>query len=392
MSSTDAARPGAAFGPEVYAARRERAAAHARDAGLAGLLVSPGPDLAYFTGYAPPDTERLALLAIPAGEPGARAGASVVVPLLERGDLVSAPGADGLDVVTWRDGDDEHDAAARLLDGTGTYAVSDSTWALHVLGLQRALPDARFTAFTDAVPTLRAVKDAQEVERLAAAGAAADAAFGQIREVAFAGRRERDVAADLDRFLREHGHEQVDFTLVCAGPNGADPHHDAGDRVIEPGDLVVLDFGGLRDGYGSDTTRTVLVDGGTDDALAARQREVYDVVRRAQQAGVDAVRPGATCQDVDRAARAVITDAGYGEFFVHRTGHGIGTTTHEPPYMVDGEDRPIEPGMCFSVEPGIYLPGRFGVRIEDIVVAFPPDVPDGARRLNTSTHDLQTVR
>lgn len=392
MSSTDAARPGAAFGPEVYAARRERAAAHARDAGLAGLLVSPGPDLAYFTGYAPPDTERLTLLAIPAGEPGARAGASVVVPLLERGDLVSAPGADGLDVVTWRDGDDEHDAAARLLDGTGTYAVSDSTWALHVLGLQRALPDARFTAFTDAVPTLRAVKDAQEVERLAAAGAAADAAFGQIREVAFAGRRERDVAADLDRFLREHGHEQVDFTLVCAGPNGADPHHDAGDRVIEPGDLVVLDFGGLRDGYGSDTTRTVLVDGGTDDALAAQQREVYDVVRRAQQAGVDAVRPGATCQDVDRAARAVITDAGYGEFFVHRTGHGIGTTTHEPPYMVEGEDRPIEPGMCFSVEPGIYLPGRFGVRIEDIVVAFPPDVPDGARRLNTSTHDLQTVR
>ncbi|MDF2807060.1 MAG: peptidase family protein [Cellulosimicrobium sp.] len=392
MSSTDSARPGAAFGPEVYAARRERAAAHAREAGLAGLLVSPGPDLAYFTGYAPPDTERLTLLTIPAGEPGAPAGASVVVPLLERGDLVSAPGADGLDVVTWRDGDDEHDAAARLLDRSGAYAVSDSTWALHVLGLQRALPDARFTAFTDAVPTLRAVKDSQEVERLAAAGAAADAAFAQIREVAFAGRRERDVAADLDRFLREHGHEQVDFTLVCAGPNGADPHHDAGDRVIEPGDLVVLDFGGLRDGYGSDTTRTVLVEGGTDDALATQQREVYDVVLRAQQAGVDAVRPGATCQDVDRAARAVITDAGYGEFFVHRTGHGIGTTTHEPPYMVEGEDRPIEPGMCFSVEPGIYLPGRFGVRIEDIVVAFPPDVPDGARRLNTSTHDLQTVR
>ncbi|MGN6240223.1 MAG: M24 family metallopeptidase [Cellulosimicrobium cellulans] len=392
MSSTDAARPGAAFGPEVYAARRERAAAHAREAGLAGLLVSPGPDLAYFTGYAPPDTERLTLLTIPAGEPGAGGGASVVVPLLERGDLVSAPGADGLDVVTWRDGDDEHAAAARLLDGTGTYAVSDSTWALHVLGLQRVLPDSRFTAFTDAVPTLRAVKDAQEVERLTAAGAAADAAFAQIREVAFAGRRERDVAADLDRFLREHGHEQVDFTLVCAGPNGADPHHDAGDRVIEPGDLVVLDFGGLRDGYGSDTSRTVLVEGGTDDALAAQQREVYDVVRRAQQAGVDAVRPGATCQDVDRAARAVIADAGYGEFFVHRTGHGIGTTTHEPPYMVEGEDRPIEPGMCFSVEPGVYLPGRFGVRIEDIVVAFPPDVPDGARRLNTSTHDLQTVR
>ncbi|MCM3532768.1 aminopeptidase P family protein [Cellulosimicrobium funkei] len=392
MSSTDAARPGAAFGPEVYAARRERAAAHARDAGLTGLLVSPGPDLAYFTGYAPPETERLTLLTIPAEGTGTTGGASVVVPLLERGDLASAPGADGLDVVTWRDGDDEHDAAARLLAADGTYAVSDATWALHVLGLQRALPGVRLTAFSDAVPTLRAVKDAAEVERLAAAGAAADAAFADVLGVAFAGRRERDVAADLDRFLREHGHEQVDFTLVCSGPNGADPHHDAGDRVIEPGDLVVLDFGGLRDGYGSDTSRTVLVAGGTDDALADQQREVYDVVRRAQQAGVDAVRPGATCQDVDRAARAVIVDAGYGEQFVHRTGHGIGTTTHEPPYMVEGEDRPIEAGMCFSVEPGVYLPGRFGVRIEDIVVAFPPDVPDGARRLNTSTHDLQTVR
>ncbi len=392
MSSTDAARPGAAFGPEVYAVRRERAAAHARDAGLTGLLVSPGPDLAYFTGYAPPETERLTLLTIPAEGTGTTGGASVVVPLLERGDLASAPGADGLDVVTWRDGDDEHDAAARLLAADGTYAVSDATWALHVLGLQRALPGVRLTAFSDAVPTLRAVKDAAEVERLAAAGAAADAAFADVLGVAFAGRRERDVAADLDRFLREHGHEQVDFTLVCSGPNGADPHHDAGDRVIEPGDLVVLDFGGLRDGYGSDTSRTVLVAGGTDDALADQQREVYDVVRRAQQAGVDAVRPGATCQDVDRAARAVIVDAGYGERFVHRTGHGIGTTTHEPPYMVEGEDRPIEPGMCFSVEPGVYLPGRFGVRIEDIVVAFPPDVPDGARRLNTSTHDLQTVR
>jgi len=388
MTSTGAARPGAAFGPDVYAARRERAAAHARAAGLAGLLVSPGPDLAYFTGYAPPETERLTLLAIPADGPGA----TVVVPLLERGDLAAAPGADGLDVVTWRDGDDEHDAAARLLRADGSYAVSDATWALHVLGLQRALPGARFTAFTDAVPTLRAVKDAQEVERLAAAGAAADAAFADVLGVAFAGRRERDVAADLDRFLRAHGHEQVDFTLVCSGPNGADPHHDAGDRVIEPGDLVVLDFGGLRDGYGSDTTRTVLVAGGADDARAAQQREVHDVVRRAQQAGVDAVRPGATCQDVDRAARAVIVEAGYGEHFVHRTGHGIGTTTHEPPYMVEGEDRPIEPGMCFSVEPGVYLPGRFGVRIEDIVVAFPPDAPEGARRLNTSTHHLLTVR
>lgn len=392
MSSHDSTTTSAsaAFGPDVYARRRARAAAQAREAGLAGLLVSPGPDLAYFTGYTPTAvTERLTLLAIPATS--ADAGrASVVVPLLERGDLLHGAGTDGLEVVPWRDGEDEHAAAAVLLDPDGAYAVSDSTWALHVLGLQNALPGSRFVAFSDALPMLRAVKDAAEVERLAAAGAAADAAFADVLGVPFAGRREREVAADLDRFLRDHGHEQVDFTLVCSGPNGADPHHEADDRVIEPGDLVVLDFGGLRAGYGSDTSRTVLV-GGSDDALLAEQREVHEVVRRAQQAGVDAVRPGATCQDVDRAARAVIADAGYGEQFVHRTGHGIGTTTHEPPYMVEGEERPIEPGMCFSVEPGVYLPGRFGVRIEDIVVAFPPDVPDGARRLNTSTRELQVV-
>ncbi|MFC8923650.1 M24 family metallopeptidase [Cellulosimicrobium sp. NPDC057127] len=391
MSSDDSttASASAAFGPDVYAGRRARAAAQARDAGLAGLLVSPGPDLAYFTGYTPTAvTERLTLLAIPAADAGRTA---VVVPLLERGDLLRGAGTGGLEIVPWRDGEDEHAVAARLLGPDGAWAVSDATWALHVLGLQRALPGSRLVAFTDALPMLRAVKDAAEVERLAAAGEAADAAFADVLGVPFAGRREREVAADLDRFLRAHGHEQVDFTLVCSGPNGADPHHEAGDRVIEPGDLVVLDFGGLRAGYGSDTSRTVLVDGGADPAVLAEQRAVHDVVRRAQQAGVDAVRPGATCQDVDRAARAVIADAGYGEQFVHRTGHGIGTTTHEPPYMVEGEDRPIEPGMCFSIEPGVYVPGRFGVRIEDIVVAFPPDVPDGARRLNTSTRDLQVV-
>ena len=194
---------------------------------------------------------------------------------------------------------------------------------------------------------------------LAAAGAAADRAYEEILHVPFAGRRETDGAADL---LRRFGHEHVDFTVVGFGPNGANPHHEAGKRVIVEGDLVVLDFGGLRYGYGSDTTRTVSVGEPSD-----RQREVHEVVRVAQQTSVDAVRPGVACQDVDRAARAVIEDAGYGPQFLHRTGHGIGVTTHEPPYMVEGETQPLVPGMCFSVEPGVYLAGDFGVRIEDIV-------------------------
>ena len=171
--------------------------------------------------------------------------------------------------------------------------------------------------------------------------------------------------------------------MVGSGPNGANPHHEAGDRTIEVGDAVVLDFGGLMDGYGSDTSRTVCV-----GEPSAEVREVHEVVRLAQQAGVEAVRPGVACQEIDRAARAVITDAGYGEQFIHRTGHGIGITTHEPPYMVEGEEQPLVPGMCFSVEPGIYLAGRFGVRIEDIVTV----TETGGRRLNNTGRDLRDRR
>ncbi len=184
------------------------------------------------------------------------------------------------------------------------------------------------------------------------------------------------------RLLRDFGHEQVDFTVVGSGPNGANPHHEAGERTIEVGDMVVLDFGGLMYGYGSDTSRTVSVGEPGDEA-----RRVHEIVRQAQQAGVDAAQLGATCQDVDRAARRVITEAGYGEQFIHRTGHGIGVTTHEPPYMVEGEGQPLVPGMCFSVEPGIYLEGRFGVRIEDIVTV----TEDGPRRFNNTDRSLQVV-
>jgi Xaa-Pro aminopeptidase len=229
---------------------------------------------------------------------------------------------------------------------------------------------------------LRAVKDANELARLAAAGAAADATYEEIVGVPFEGRRETDVAGDLADLLRGFGHEQVDFTVVGSGPNGANPHHEAGDRVIEEGDAVVLDFGGLMFGYGSDTSRTVCV--GEPSALV---REVHEIVRQAQQAGVDAARPGVACQEVDRAARRRISEAGYGEQFIHRTGHGIGVTTHEPPYMIEGEEQPMVPGMCFSVEPGIYLPGRFGVRIEDIVVV----TPEGGRRLNNTERTLHIV-
>ncbi|WP_086792463.1 aminopeptidase P family protein [Streptomyces thermovulgaris] len=368
----------APFTADDYRARMERAARAADDAGLAGLLVAPGPDLVWLTGYAPPaDTERLTLLVLTPGRDPV-----LVVPTLEAPDAARATGASALTLRDWTDGTDPYAITAELLDGDGRFGISDNTWAMHLLGLQRALPDTSYASLTEALPMLRAVKDEAEVELLAAAGAAADAAFEEIRTMPFAGRREREVGADLADLLRRFGHSRVDFTIVGSGPNGANPHHEMGDRVIEHGDMVVLDFGGLKDGYGSDTTRTVHVGEPTDE-----ERRVHDIVREAQEAGFRAVRPGVACQEVDRAARAVIEQAGYGEYFIHRTGHGIGVTTHEPPYMIEGEEQPLVPGMCFSVEPGIYLPGRFGVRIEDIVTV----TEDGGRRLNNTTREMVTV-
>jgi Xaa-Pro aminopeptidase len=356
----------------------ERATSQAADAGLTGVLVTPGPDLVYFTGYQPVAiTERITMLVLQ----GSREPA-MIVPVLERPDAQAAPGAAGLALTDWADGSDPYAATAGLLDPRGRYAISDSAWAMHLLGLQQALPDSSYVSMTGALPMLRAVKDAEELERLTAAGASADASFEQILGVRFAGRRERDIGADLAGLLRDHGHSEVDFTVVGSGPNGANPHHEVSERTIEDGDMVVLDFGGLQDGYGSDTTRTVHVGEPTEE-----ERQVFEVVRRAQQAAFEAVRPGIACQEIDRVARKVITDAGYGEYFIHRTGHGIGLTTHEPPYMVEGETRPLEPGMCFSIEPGIYLPGRFGVRIEDIVTV----TEEGGRRLNNTSHDLHIV-
>ena len=306
----------------------------------------------------------------------------MIVPILERPDAEAAPGAAALSLADWTDGSDPYAATAELLDPQGRYAISDSAWAMHVLALQQADPRVVVRVDDERAPDVEGDQGPDELERLAAAGAAADASFEQIAKVRFAGRRESEIAADLAGFLRDHGHSQVDFTVVGSGPNGANPHHEMSERVIEDGDMVVLDFGGIKDGYGSDTTRTVHVGEPADE-----EREVHELVRRAQQTAFEAVRPGVQCQEIDRAARKVIADAGYGDYFIHRTGHGIGLTTHEPPYMVEGETHELEPGMCFSIEPGVYLPGRFGVRIEDIVTV----TAEGGQRFNNTPRELRIV-
>jgi len=360
-----------------YAERRRRALEAAEATGLAGILVSPGPDLAYLMAYAPLPLERLTLLVLSTGT-----DPTLVVPTLERPLAERAAGAPGLTLRDWRDGRDDPYAVLAGMLGSGRYAVTDRTWASHLLALERAAPEGSFVAASEALPLLRAVKDPDEVERLRVVAHAADAAFADVISLPFAGRAEAEVAAELDRLLREHGHERVDFTIVGSGPNAASGHHEPGERRIEQGDAVVMDFGGMREDYCSDITRTVFVGEPTEE-----ERAVYAIVRAAQQAAFEAVRPGVAAQDVDRAARAVITDAGYGERFVHRTGHGIGLEVHEPPYIVEGNATPLETGMTFSDEPGIYLEGRFGVRIEDQVVV----TPQGAERLNEATRELTIV-
>jgi Xaa-Pro aminopeptidase len=359
-----------------HAERRGRVARAIEEAGLDGFVVTPGPDLRYLTGYEGLTMERPTLLRLTR-----TGGAAMLVPRIELPSAQAAAGIEGVELDAWVDGEDPYDLAARLLRG-GRHAISDRTWASLLLGLQAAVPDAVFVAVGSVMPGLRAVKDAEELAAMTRAGAAADAAFDAIRARPLSGRTEQDVAHELAELLRESGHGSVDFTIVASGPNGASPHHDAGPRRIGEGEGVVLDFGGFVDGYGSDLSRTVVVaepPAGFDEAYAA--------VRAAQQVAFEAVRPGVACQDVDRAARAVIVDAGFGELFLHRTGHGIGLETHEDPYIVEGNETPLREGMTFSIEPGVYVAGRFGVRIEDIVAV----TGDGARRLNEAPRDLVVV-
>jgi Xaa-Pro aminopeptidase len=362
-------------GRHIDRIRRATDEAAARD--LDALVVAPSPDLAYLTGYGPMPLERPTFLILRAGR-----DPTIMVPELERPLAASSPVATRIQLVAWRDGADPYAVAASVLAGSRRIAVGDRLWASHLLGLQAALPDASFSSASPVIGALRAVKDEEELGALRRAGRAADEAFRQIVGVPFLGRRELEIAAELAELLVRSGHARADFTIVASGPNAASPHHEPAGRTIQPRDAVVMDFGGEIEDYLSDTTRTVVVGEPPEGFVAA-----YAAVREAQEAGVQAVRPGARAEDVDRAARSVVDTAGYGERFVHRTGHGIGLELHEPPYIVEGDRTVLEPGMTFSVEPGVYVEGRFGIRIEDIVAV----TDDGVERLNRSTRELQVV-
>ncbi|BBZ04569.1 dipeptidase [Mycolicibacterium chitae] len=367
------------FDTSVYAHRLRAAAEAASAAGLAGLIITPGYDLRYLVGSRAQTFERLTALVVPVGrEP------TLVIPRLELASLKeSAVHELGLAVKDWVDGQDPYDMVVDALGGDPVAtAVTDSMPALHLLPLTERLDDLPVLA-TEVLRTLRMIKDPAEIEALRKAGAAIDRVHARVPHFLVPGRTEAEVAADIEKAIVAEGHSEAAFIIVGSGPHGADPHHEHSDRELRAGDVVVVDIGGpYEPGYNSDSTRTYSL--GEPSAEVAEQ---YSVLQTAQRVAVEAVRPGVTAEQVDAAARDVLVEAGLGEYFVHRTGHGIGLSVHEEPYIVAGNDLPLRPGMAFSVEPGIYFPGKWGARIEDIVVV----TEDGAEALNQRPHELIVV-
>ena len=373
--------PETRFPASVHADRLRRAAAQAAERDLLALLITPSSDYAYLLGYHPPALERLTCLIVPAdGAP------SLVVPRLEEplarhelGELASE-----MEILAWDETDDPFRLVRRHLNGGEAMraAVQDQMFARFLLRLSAALDPIELVEAGPSMAALRRIKTPEEVDRLRAAAAAADEAMLRITAERLSGRTEAEVSSHIRELLLDAGHQVPDFAIVASGPNAASPHHEPGERVISAGDALVLDIGGTRDEYCSDTTRTAFV-GDPAPEFAA----LYAVLREAQSAACAAVAPGIAAREIDRTARRIIDEAGYGEEFIHRTGHGIGMETHEEPYIVESNPEPLQAGHAFSIEPGIYLAGRWGARIEDIVVC----TDTGGERLNTTSTELYLV-
>ncbi|BBB41498.1 M24 family metallopeptidase [Mycobacteroides abscessus] len=366
------------FESDVYADRLRRAAQEAEKVGVAGLVITPGYDLRYLTGSRAQTFERLTALVVPAtGQP------TVVAPRMELAALRdSAIGDLNIPISDWVDGENPYELVRAALGTAGTVAVTESMPALHLLPLAQLVGTVPVLA-TGVLRRLRMVKDASEIDALRKAGAAIDRVHALVPELLIPGRTEAQVAADIAEAIVAEGHSEVAFIIVGSGPHGADPHHECSDRELRTGDIVVVDIGGSYEpGYNSDSTRTYSI-GEPDPDVAQR----ISVLERAQQAAVQTARPGATAESVDAAARRVLTEAGMGEAFVHRTGHGIGLSVHEEPYIVEGNELVLEPGMAFSIEPGVYFPGQWGARIEDIVVI----TENGCESVNSRPHGLTVV-
>jgi Xaa-Pro aminopeptidase len=361
----------------TFLRRVERVRASMGEHDVDVVLLSVGPDLPYLTGYTAMPLERLTMLVLPRG-----GDATLVVPRLEAPRVVERP--ELFTVRAWSETEDPVALVAGLVGAAGSLAIGDRTWARFLIELLDHLPAAKVRRASEIVGPIRARKDDAEITALSAAGAAADRVARQLQagDIPLVGRTEAEVSADLSARLLAEGHDQVNFAIVAAGENAASPHHHAASRVIARGDVVLCDFGGTMDGYCSDITRCVAL-GPPSSAVS----EAYAVLHDAQQAAVAAAVVGTPCEEVDATARRIIDAAGFGDRFIHRTGHGIGMEEHEDPYIVEGNRVPLAAGHAFSVEPGIYVAGAWGLRLEDIVVA----TDGGPRPLNQVDHQLVEI-
>lgn len=343
------------------------------------VLVSVGLDMPYLIGYQAMPLERLTMLIVPL-----EGRATLVIPRLEAPRVNMMPSV--FDVVAWDETEDPVRITADIVrrHKPSNIAVGDQMWARFLVELLPMMVDVRYSRAVDVMGSLRMRKDVAEIEALHAAGAAVDRIAAQLQsgDIPLIGRTEAEVSADLSARIIAEGHQVTNFAIVAAGENAASPHHHPGSRVIRADEIVLCDFGGTMNGYCSDITRCVYL--GTPSAEVS---EAYEVLLTAQQAAVAAARVGTPCEEVDATARRIIADAGFGEYFIHRTGHGIGLDAHEDPYIVSGNSAVLENGHAFSIEPGIYVPGRWGMRLEDIVVA----TNDGPRPMNNVDHRLALI-
>lgn len=366
---------------QIFAERLQRARQAMRAQGVDVALLSLGLDMPYLTGYNAMPLERLTMLVLPAN-----GDAVMVIPRLEAPRVKPMPNVFSL--LPWNETDDPVAITAELVRSAApssrVVAVGDQMWARFLVDLMPLLPNTQYRRSVDVIGSLRMRKDSAEIEALRAAGSAVDKIAGDLQagRIALVGRTEAQVSADLSARIIAQGHDVVNFAIVAAGENAASPHHHPGSRVIQPNEIVLCDFGGTMNGYCSDITRCVYT--GEPSSEVA---EAYAVLFEAEAAAVRAATVGTPCEEVDAVARRVITAAGFGEYFIHRTGHGIGLDAHEDPYIVSGNSLALEAGHAFSIEPGIYMPGKWGMRLEDIVVA----TVDGPDSMNHADHHLWSV-
>lgn len=361
----------------VYAERLSRVRRRMAETDVDVLLLSVGLDLPWLTGYHAMPLERLTMLVVPRDSKP-----TLVIPRLEAPRVVEHP--EVFELLPWNETDDPVAITARLLGSARSVAVGDQMWARFLVELLPRAVGVSWRRAVDVVGPLRMRKDAAEIDALRAAGRAVDRIAAQLQagEIPLVGRTEAQVSADLSSRILAEGHEVVNFAIVAAGENAASPHHHPGPRVISPGEIVLCDFGGTMNGYCSDITRCVHLGEPPEDL-----RRAYDVLQIAQRTSFESAVVGVSCESIDAVARDVIAEAGFGEYFVHRTGHGIGMDAHEDPYIVSGNRQPLEAGHAFSIEPGIYLPGRWGMRLEDIVVA----TDRGPDPMNIVEHSLVVI-